>query len=727
MFDFLDGVDYKASIIVQEENPLKIAAIRNKLFKFIDEIDPFFNNVALKYSSLEKIHLKLSSNDILFFEDILKNNQKNIMNFSDNRKISVNYQGEDFDAKMSLHGQSSNHYKYRKKSFKLKFLNEFLPERFVSWRILIPDDRGYYSPFISNYVNSIIDLPIVDQSLKQVFINGLSYGIYYVEEKYDEKYLEKNRLSGVYVIDFDAKKVPYLERRNFNIDFIETIKLDDNFIISEEELSLIIEDFFIAIEENNEEKVLSYLDKEKTGAFEAWRNILGMQHDIENPNLRFVYIFSSGKFFPLPRLEGAIGRSGDLLKSNFFDMLDTSVDIINVRDLYLEKLIDKENDILQYYDDLNEEYYDLIMADHSISRGRRQRKRTIEQNREDIVYNFNIWKDYLNTKENFLDGIEEKNNTVEQVINVGPLSFYYNSSKNIYELLEGEYTIRENIHLSFDKKILFHPGVHVYMGPGVSFISDTEVDLLGTADNPILISASDPNKEFGVFAIQGVSEKNCKSNIVHTHVSGGSEAFVDGVYYTGALNVYYCDVVLRNSQIYNNTADDGLNVKYGNILITDNLFFNNTADQVDLDFCEGTVQKNLFEISDVDLDVNGDGLDVSGSKIITEGNQFYNFSDKGLSIGEKSLLLSKNDIFEKNNIGIAVKDLSNVYVDEMSVMDNMIDIDIYQKKQIFGGARVFFKDYIMNINIQKDEVSFCNWLDEDVFNKKIANELYVKN
>ena len=46
------------------------------------------------------------------------------------------------------------------------------------------------------------------------------------------------------------------------------------------------------------------------------------------------------------------------------------------------------------------------------------------------------------------------------------------------------------------------------------------------------------------------------------------------------------------------------------------------TNQVDLDFCEGKIEGSLFQASLSDEAFNGDGLDLSGSKVVIINNSF---------------------------------------------------------------------------------------------------------
>ena len=59
------------------------------------------------------------------------------------------------------------------------------------------------------------------------------------------------------------------------------------------------------------------------------------------------------------------------------------------------EILEHKDEILSYYDSLYNGYYDLVMSDLSISRGKRQRSWEIREDREDLLHNFDFWKEKL--------------------------------------------------------------------------------------------------------------------------------------------------------------------------------------------------------------------------------------------------------------------------------------------------------------------------------------------
>ena len=252
-------------------------------------------------------------------------------------------------------------------------------------------------------------------------------------------------------------------------------------------------------------------------------------------------------------------------------------------------------------------------------------------------------------------------------------------------LNEGVYEVERNVIIPKGLNIEIGPGAEIRIGAGKSIVSYSGLNILGSEEMPVIVSRLDPEKAFGVLGIIG-EEGKTKTVMRNFEIEGGNEAFVNGIYFSGQLSVYHSDLELVDSKIRASASDDGLNVKYGKIRIENVEFAENAFDQVDLDFCSGTVEKSTFFGLG---NANGDGLDVSGSDILAIENNFEGFGDKGLSIGEKSWVLAYKNNFLDNNMGSAVKDLSQAYFLENVFSNNLIPIAAYEKKPLFGGAKFF--------------------------------------
>ena len=179
---------------------------------------------------------------------------------------------------------------------------------------------------------------------------------------------------------------------------------------------------------------------------------------------------------------------------------------------------------------------------------------------------------------------------------------------------------------------------------------------------------------------------------------------------------------MTNSRIQDNHADDGANFKnVDNVIIDNTIFQDNFADQIDLDYTSALVTNSQF-LNTKGGDLNGDGLDISGSKVVVTKTSFTGFNDKGISVGESSDILVMNSKLHNNRNGAAVKDRSNGYFIDVDYQENVYDIASYMKKRIFGGANVVVQDLTLNDKLLS--LDFDNKSKLFVMTQKPANDVW---
>ncbi len=260
---------------------------------------------------------------------------------------------------------------------------------------------------------------------------------------------------------------------------------------------------------------------------------------------------------------------------------------------------------------------------------------------------------------------------------------------------KGFYEIDEDIILPNGIDVEIQGGVNLNMHPKISFLGRANLKIDGLDESVIIKNASESNS-FGVFGIVGNGKTEV--NISGLNLQGGSEDILSGLYLSGALSLYHHkNVKISSSFIHNNLADDGLNIKNTNLIeLSENTFKDNFADAIDLDFCKGTLSNNTFVDIVGNENNNGDGLDLSGSKIVIKNNSFLNFKDKAISIGEKSYAILYNNLFNNNRSAVTLKDESTGFLISNIYNSNIYNIEMYQKKQIFKNPVA----YILNNNFE---------------------------
>ena len=255
-------------------------------------------------------------------------------------------------------------------------------------------------------------------------------------------------------------------------------------------------------------------------------------------------------------------------------------------------------------------------------------------------------------------------------------------------LRRGTYRIPEHLVLPRGFNLNIESGADLQLGAGVVLLVRGGLNISGSADQPVTIRPIEPGQPFGAVAVVGDGTQ--RAEITYLELSGGSDAWLDGARFSGALSIHYQErVSVSHTTIRDNQGADGLSIKYAAGALTDSLIADNRDDQVDLEYFDGIVRNSRFE-SALTGDPNGDGLDLHGSRVVVINNELTGAADKAASVGEESEVLFVSNRLGHSAIGVAVKDLSTAYLYDNRFEENRRDVRAYLKKPYFGGGRVVF-------------------------------------
>lgn len=262
----------------------------------------------------------------------------------------------------------------------------------------------------------------------------------------------------------------------------------------------------------------------------------------------------------------------------------------------------------------------------------------------------------------------------------------------------GRYLLSEDLILPAGLGLVLDAGVELDVAPGRSILVRGPVRIQGTADRPVRIRGTSESEPWGVLAIQGggagpplAGEPRLRAEIRFLELEGGFEDELRGAYYSGQLSIYHQDLEMSETTLRRSHADDSLNVKYGRVAIRDSAFLDSFADAIDLDWTQASIERSLFERTGP----NGDGVDVSGSTASIDDTVFSEVRDKCVSVGEHSQAVIRGSLLRSCTLGVASKDLSETQVRESVFLHNERDLSAYQKKEVFGGARIHAEDVIL--------------------------------
>ena len=255
-------------------------------------------------------------------------------------------------------------------------------------------------------------------------------------------------------------------------------------------------------------------------------------------------------------------------------------------------------------------------------------------------------------------------------------------------LSRGTYRLSEHLVLPRGYNLGIESGTDLQLGAGVVLLVRGGLHIGGSADQPVTIRSIEPGQPFGAVAVVGDGSQLTEVN--YLELSGGSDAWLDGARFSGALSIHYQDTVsMSHTTIRDNQGADGLSIKYAAGAVSDSRFTGNRDDQVDLEYFDGLVRGNRFESTPIG-DPNGDGLDLRGSRVVVVNNELTGAADKAASVGEQSEALFFSNRFGHSAIGVAVKDLSTAYLYDNRFEENGRDVRATMKKPFFGGGRVVF-------------------------------------
>jgi hypothetical protein len=409
------------------------------------------------------------------------------------------------------------------------------------------------------------------------------------------------------------------------------------------------------------------------------------------------------------------------IKINAFIFDDKKKEIINSNE-YIVPAIEYDGENFEYAD-----YKLNIISDTKINKIEFQN--IIAQKKIDDEHI------YLNEIRNF--DLTNKKSLILSLKNNG-LRYDLNNS-NLF-IKKDNYIISENLIIPSGINTVIEKGTNFFIKKNISILFKGDLLAKGSENEIIKVKNYDKKFPFGTFATVSQNKKN---NVIleNFEIEGGSEAIVEGMVFLGQLSIHNSNVKILKSKINNSISDDGANIRNSNIEISNTVFNNNKFDHLDLDFCNGILENNLFIaeqktnklMDNNESNLNGDGIDLSGSKVIIKNNTIISSSDKAISVGEKSLAIIKNNYFKLNNIAIAIKDESKTYIFDNKFDQNKLKFSMYVKKYFFDMPTLYLnkenyiQDNIKSINeknnIKEGNIYFIENKDKEEFYNNFKNDV----
>lgn len=312
----------------------------------------------------------------------------------------------------------------------------------------------------------------------------------------------------------------------------------------------------------------------------------------------------------------------------------------------------------------------------------------------------------------------------EQFLEKYPV-FKSTDQENVITLDTATHKIKSDIVISKELTLALQPGTTLKFAKGVSLVSYGKIIAKGTKENPIVFTAEDKGKPWGVL---GLLREDSTGEFENCLFEYGGEAYINGVYFSGMLSAHYTQSISVRNSVFQyasrKNGDDALNFKNTLGTVEKSYFYKNSFDAIDFDFME----EGSKIIGCSFLENGNDGMDISGSKnVILSNNKIEKSGDKGISLGEEAEVLISNNIIEKNNHGVAVKDLSKAKIENNNIIKNKIGVSAYNKKEIFGGGNIA----VYNTLLEDNKLDFgrekIDQKDDRSENSKYYSQIFVYN
>lgn len=717
---------YHASDIIGREAALQFRHLVISLSHFSDII---FLPYYFAPSRLPEYQLTMTFKEINTLDDAIGDWDPDVLTpLPGDRKVKTKAQftadNVTYDVHIRYRGDSPLHWAYFKKSWLIEFDKKNLFHGMQRLELTVPETEYFYTGLLNQYRAKKLGILHEDPILVRLVVDGYDSGVYIASEDSTDEWAEKKSLLGN-VLSFNGDGLDTstsiwsdqnIER--WESDTLKTTYSSDAIAALQQILTRADDKSFALLAPR-----LIDLD-----AFYRWNiiEVLTRTHqendDPPSNNIKLFLDNTSGKFTIVPHHMGIreAGISVDTYEKETPLLIEARIlgipDFLKERNRLLQTYLEQETaDDLKYYDSLtsgNRREFLSDFAKTSTSLGYLAEvgrvRGAIEQNsqaaKSELHRAYPSFKGGVPTRElsfaRSFSRLSEVIDSPERFIARNP-DFIYDAATSRFLLPAGSHVFHQSVVVPAGVRLVLEPGAQLFFGEGVSLISYSPVEAIGLAENPILITALNPEKPWGSFVVVGTGD--AENIFRHVTVSYGSVMNdLNGVSATGMFAFPHSRVRIEYSRIEHSRGEDALNPKYTTVAVRDSVFFDTLSDAFDCDSCHGVIERNTFR--EVGTGVNmhkgygntgGDALDISFTDALIRDNVIIGATDKGISVGEMSKLTIERNIIMKNNIGIAVKDLSDVMLSGNIIVNNQNGIELYKKKDIFGPGHAALKQSIL--------------------------------
>jgi len=285
-----------------------------------------------------------------------------------------------------------------------------------------------------------------------------------------------------------------------------------------------------------------------------------------------------------------------------------------------------------------------------------------------------------------------------------------------FDLAGSPYTVLDDLIVPVGATLTVEEGISMIMSTGTHLRVQGRLQVEGSQELPVNFSGQDGARWGGISFEQTTAVSTLSHLIVRDSGRG-----IDPVTYPAGISgldsevvIEYLNIdeglaplffrggslVLRDSFIHIPITGDGLNVKQGQAQTLRCVFLGNNAPDTDAIDYDGVVDGLIKDCQIYRFfGFNSDGIDTGEQcvNVLVEGNQIYYNSDKGISVGQGSTVISRNNLIVGCPLGVGIKDFGSlITVDQNTFVDCGIGVSVFEKNFGAGGSEAVITNSIFS-------------------------------
>jgi uncharacterized repeat protein (TIGR02543 family) len=264
--------------------------------------------------------------------------------------------------------------------------------------------------------------------------------------------------------------------------------------------------------------------------------------------------------------------------------------------------------------------------------------------------------------------------------------------------------------------LTIQPGVTINVPANVNIRVQGVLNIAGTAEQPVTIQGRG-GARWGAVSFEDPTGPSSLAHLIVRGATKGSEPTV----YTSAisghnstvvmdfLNITECDspvnmvggsCTVRDSILYNPYVGDSVHVKKGEGVVQRCIFPGNNAPDTDAVDFDGVIDGLIEDCRIYRFQgFNSDGIDIGeGTKnLLIQGNLIYFNADKGVSVGQGSTVVLRNNVIVGCALGVGIKDAgSSAVIDQNTFAECGAGVAVYEKNFGVGGGNAAVSNTIIS-------------------------------